>query len=240
MFARVAAAFLLGGATCGAVLYTLRSPAPSPVMHSPPLQQAVAALPLANQVPTIVVQIVQPPSAASAPLPVQTATVAQAFIPFVSSLPEPFDGFVGPPLPPGFSRRADPELPAGTPIIQPGSIVTTITPVVIHHPTSPDIVIDAALDGAEKARKADQRARPHLPAESAPARGVLINLNTATQAELETLPAVGPATALRIIEYREKHGPFRRIEDLDKIKGIGEETIAKLAPLVTIGSVGPR
>jgi competence protein ComEC len=55
-----------------------------------------------------------------------------------------------------------------------------------------------------------------------------VNLNTATQAELEALPAVGPALARRIIEGR----PYRSIEDLGRVRGIGPATMAKLRPLV--------
>src|SRR5262245_51901336 len=50
----------------------------------------------------------------------------------------------------------------------------------------------------------------------------LLNLNTATADQLEALPGIGPATATRILEYREKNGPFKKIEDLMNIKGIGE------------------
>ena len=61
-----------------------------------------------------------------------------------------------------------------------------------------------------------------------------INLNTATAADLEKLPGVGPAVAARIIEHRQKNGPFKKIEDLMTIRGIGEKTFLRLKPLVTI------
>jgi competence protein ComEA len=61
-----------------------------------------------------------------------------------------------------------------------------------------------------------------------------ININTANQAELELLPHVGPAIAKRIMDYRALHGPFKTIADLDKVKGIGPKTMAKIAPLVTV------
>jgi competence protein ComEA len=67
--------------------------------------------------------------------------------------------------------------------------------------------------------------------QSAEAR-VLVNLNTATLTQLETLPGVGPQTAARIKEYREKNGGFKKVEELMKIKGIGEKAFLKLRGLV--------
>jgi competence ComEA-like helix-hairpin-helix protein len=62
-----------------------------------------------------------------------------------------------------------------------------------------------------------------------------VNVNTATSQELQRLPGIGPAMATRIIEHRTQHGPFRTVSDLLAVKGIGEKTLAKLAPLVTVG-----
>jgi competence protein ComEA len=62
----------------------------------------------------------------------------------------------------------------------------------------------------------------------------LININTATATELEELPGIGPSYAKGIIDYRTQNGPFVRVDDLDKVKGIGPKTLEKLRPLVTI------
>lgn len=68
----------------------------------------------------------------------------------------------------------------------------------------------------------------------APADGPALNLNAATAAELEKLPGVGPATAARIVEYRQKNGAFKKIEDLMNVRGIGEKTFLSLKPLITV------
>jgi competence protein ComEA len=61
-----------------------------------------------------------------------------------------------------------------------------------------------------------------------------INLNTATLAQLETLPGIGPTLAARIIEHRQKNGPFKKIEELMNVKGIGEKNFLKLKPLIIV------
>lgn len=61
-----------------------------------------------------------------------------------------------------------------------------------------------------------------------------LNLNTATQADLEKLPGVGPAMAKQILDYRQKNNGFKKVEELMNIKGIGEKSFLKLKPLVTV------
>ncbi|MCK4666435.1 helix-hairpin-helix domain-containing protein [Candidatus Dependentiae bacterium] len=57
-----------------------------------------------------------------------------------------------------------------------------------------------------------------------------INLNTATQEELETVPGIGPKTAQNIINYRTQHGPFKSVDELDNVTRIGPKTLEKIAP----------
>lgn len=62
----------------------------------------------------------------------------------------------------------------------------------------------------------------------------LLNLNQATQAQLEELPGIGPVTAQAIIAWREEHGGFTSVADLRQVSGIGPKTFTKLEPLVTV------
>ncbi len=62
-----------------------------------------------------------------------------------------------------------------------------------------------------------------------------ININTATVAELKTLPGIGDVLAQRIVDYRTAHGAFTRIEELMLISGIGEKRFAAIRELVTVG-----
>ncbi len=86
---------------------------------------------------------------------------------------------------------------------------------------------------------------PYPTATASPARpvtgetgggGGLININTATAAELDRLPRIGPSIAQRIVEYREANGPFTKVEDLMRVKGIGPATFEQLRDLITVGT----
>jgi competence protein ComEA len=70
---------------------------------------------------------------------------------------------------------------------------------------------------------------------SAPA-GAPINLNTATVAQLETLPGIGKSTAERILEYRQKNGGFKKVEDLMNVRGVGEKSFLKMKALITVNA----
>ena len=73
------------------------------------------------------------------------------------------------------------------------------------------------------------------PARTTSERPAPLNLNAATEAQLEGLPGVGPSMATRIVEYRKKNGPFKKAEDLMNVKGIGEKSFLKLKALITVG-----
>ncbi|GAB3259140.1 helix-hairpin-helix domain-containing protein [Nocardioides dilutus] len=82
------------------------------------------------------------------------------------------------------------------------------------------------------------RAPPGVAASTVPATGappaVLVNLNTADGVQLETLPEVGPVTAASILAWRDTHGGFTSVDELLEVDGIGEATLAKIAPHVTV------
>lgn len=72
-------------------------------------------------------------------------------------------------------------------------------------------------------------------AKAAPTTAV-VNINTASAAELDSLPGIGAKTAARIIEYRQKNGPFKKIEELMNVRGVGEKNFLKLKPQLTVGT----
>jgi competence protein ComEA len=67
-----------------------------------------------------------------------------------------------------------------------------------------------------------------------------VNLNTASQSELDTLKGVGPVKAKAIMDYRAKNGPFKSVDDLEKVPGFGKKTVDKLrADLMVNGGAAP-
>ncbi|OGG53978.1 MAG: hypothetical protein A3F84_04775 [Candidatus Handelsmanbacteria bacterium RIFCSPLOWO2_12_FULL_64_10] len=95
---------------------------------------------------------------------------------------------------------------------------------VVQGAVTPPAEVAGAREGADTAAATPDTARTGL-----------IDLNRATAGDLERLPRVGPALARRIVEHRAQRGPFRRVEDLKRVKGIGERTIERLRPLVKVG-----
>jgi len=86
-------------------------------------------------------------------------------------------------------------------------------------------------------------APPQTPASGSSAKppvGGLVNINTASANDLQTLPGVGARTAALIVEYRQKNGPFKKVEDLMNVRGIGEKSFLKLKPLVTAAGARPE
>jgi competence protein ComEA len=71
-------------------------------------------------------------------------------------------------------------------------------------------------------------------AKTAPPSTAVLNLNTASASDLEGLPGIGAKTAALIVEYRQKNGPFKKIEELMNVRGIGEKNFLKLKPQITV------
>lgn len=82
------------------------------------------------------------------------------------------------------------------------------------------------MTGAESA--------PSAPGAEAGGDGALVNINTASESELDELPGVGPAIAARIVEHRTTNGPFSNIEQLQDVKGIGPAIFEKLRERISI------
>ncbi len=71
---------------------------------------------------------------------------------------------------------------------------------------------------------------------SAAANGqVSVDVNAGTEEELVSVPGIGKSLARRIVEFREKNGPYRQIEDLMKVQGIGEKNLERFRPYLTVG-----
>jgi competence protein ComEA len=96
------------------------------------------------------------------------------------------------------------------------------------------LVAIAALPAAAQQKPASRSSKPAASRSAAAAPSSPVNLNSATQAQIETLPGIGPKVAQRIIEYRQKNGPFKKIEDLMNVKGVGEKSFLKLKPYLTV------
>ncbi|MGM0365255.1 MAG: helix-hairpin-helix domain-containing protein [Actinomycetota bacterium] len=96
---------------------------------------------------------------------------------------------------------------------------------------------DAALNSMNLARKVADEEKVYVPSEKdteEAAGSGLVNINSAGQQVLETLPGIGPATAKKIIEYRQSRGPFINIEDIQKVGGIGEKKFEALKDLISV------
>ena len=185
------------------------------------------------------IQLQPPPTPAPSPTPLPTATPAPIVV-FVSGAVTAPGIYV---LPPG-TRIGDALLAAGglTAAADP-ALVNQAQPIYdgaqVHVPAARDADTDtsAALPVAGPPVSPPAGLSGILPTptpvagrQGAGVIGGLVNLNTATVAELETLPGIGATRAQAIIDNR----PFQTVEDLDRVPGIGDATMARLRPLVTV------
>lgn len=115
----------------------------------------------------------------------------------------------------------------------------TLGPDALRHhiafvasPVAPEASVAVPLDSAATRTAPETKPRVSRKREATPTRP--IGLNTASAAQLESLPRVGPKMAQRIVEYRAIRGGFRRVEELREVKGIGAKTLEQLRPFVTL------
>jgi competence protein ComEA len=101
--------------------------------------------------------------------------------------------------------------------------VLTLAVVAVAMVASPAVVLAQDKPAASRAA-------------AKPASTTPVNINTASAAELEGLPGIGAAMAARIVEYRQKNGPFKKIEDLMNVRGLGEKNFLKLKPQLTLAA----
>lgn len=92
----------------------------------------------------------------------------------------------------------------------------------------------AALEAFARVAQSDSGTTAPLSAPSVNSAPRPLDVNAATFNDLVRLPGIGPVMAKRIIEYREANGPFKRLQDLRHVKGIGAKTYEKLAPLLVV------
>ena len=97
----------------------------------------------------------------------------------------------------------------------------------------PALVVVSLLAASPHASAAQTATR--TAAKASPVAGV-VNINTASATDLEGLPGVGAKTAARIIEYRQKNGPFKKIEELMNVRGVGEKNFLKLKPQISVAA----
>lgn len=85
------------------------------------------------------------------------------------------------------------------------------------------LFLSLAISGVAFAGKKKPPARP-------------VNINTATSEELQQVPGIGPATAQKILQMRKSYGPFKSVDDLLAIRGLGEKRLGKMRKYLTVGN----
>lgn len=212
----VVAAVLLVGALAGG--YALTRSRAVPVQEPLPVQQAGAPAPAPVPAPPAS----PTPGASASPATVRVHVVGEVRRPGVHTLP------LG-------ARVVDAIDAAGglTPAARPGELnlaqlLTDGQQVLIGGGNRPGGEVRGG------AAPAPGSAGPSSGSGGGPAAGGKVNLNTATEAELDALPGVGPVTAQKILAWRSQHGRFSRIEELQEVPGIGPKSFADIAPLVTV------
>jgi competence protein ComEA len=77
---------------------------------------------------------------------------------------------------------------------------------------------------------------PLVAAQTAAKAGDKVNINTASLEELQKLPRIGPQIAQRILDFRKENGNFKKIEEILKVRGIGEKVFGEIKDMITVGA----
>ncbi len=165
--------------------------------------------------PSTTVQILPP---APTPTDLPTATPAPIEVYIVGEVENPQQSFT---LPPG-SRVEDAIAAAGG--LTENANLDAINPVQVLR--DGDMIFVPPLPETGEAPVM-------IPTSASSTSGNLININTASAEELQTLPGIGAVKAQDIIDHREANGPFRSIDDLVNVAGFGERTVDNLRPYIT-------
>jgi len=100
--------------------------------------------------------------------------------------------------------------------------------------TVPSIAAVVFLLGALTSAAAPGQTRTSAQSDSKQPLTTVVNINTASASDLEALPGIGAKTATRIVDYRQKNGPFKKVEELMNVRGVGEKNFLKLKPQLTV------
>ena len=115
----------------------------------------------------------------------------------------------------------------------PGEMVVLTKEILVTvPPEATEATVPLRSDPTTTARPVETKPKSTKPAEDKVTFPV--NINSASKRELDALPGIGEVLAQRIIDYRSANGPFQSVDELIKIKGIGEKTLAKLKPYATV------